>query len=75
MQQQSNSEVARLMARIAEENEAMQQGLTGVAEGTVKHQVISTHMDRMWALRGELSQQIGEGEANTMVCRAILGES
>jgi hypothetical protein len=74
MPQQKNSEVARLMAQIEAEHEAAQQGLQGVADGTAKHRFIMAHMGRMWSLKAELSREVGEKEALTMICCIVLEE-
>jgi hypothetical protein len=42
--QGNKSEVARLMAQIAAEHEAVQRGMSGVREGTAKHKFISAHI-------------------------------
>jgi len=63
------------MAQISAEHEAAQRGLAGIAEGTVKHRFLHAHMDRVWALRGELASKIGnEDQATAMVCKVMLSE-
>jgi hypothetical protein len=32
------------------------------------------HMGRMWSLKAELSREVGEKEALTMICRIVLEE-
>lgn len=41
------SEIAKLRARIAQEEHAAQVGLTGLAQGTAQHRSIITRMERM----------------------------
>ena len=68
----NNSEVARLMAQIDTEREAMLRGLKDIAEGTARHSFINARIEHMWSLKDELAGQIGEGEAVKVMCRAIL---
>lgn len=73
MQTTNNSEVARLMAQISAEREAMHRGMAGIAEGTAKHRFITARMEQLWSYKDELTAQVGdEGEATAMICRAIL---
>lgn len=69
-----NSEVARLMQRIADEHEAAQRGLTGITEGAAKHRFITAHMERMWTLKDELGREVGDDAATAMVCQVVLSE-
>jgi len=74
MQHENKSEVARLMEQIRAEHESAQLGLTGIAEGTAKHRFINAHMERMWALKDELSKQVSDAEALILICRVLLDD-
>ena len=54
------SEVARLLARISQEYEAAQRGLTGLAFGTSKHEFITAKMENMGQLHSELQSIVGD---------------
>lgn len=71
----NNSAVARLMAQITGEHEAAQRGIAGIAEGTARHSFIAAHMDRLCALKDELSCEVGDDTAMVMVCGVVLDES
>lgn len=73
MQCEHKSEVARLMQQIRAEHESAQRGLIGIAEGTAKHVFINAHMERMWALKGELGKEVSDAEALMLICRVLLG--
>ncbi len=70
--QQNKSEVARLMASIEAEYEAGKRGLVGLSEGSARHEFISAHMDRLWAYKEELGEQVGEQEATALLCQVFL---
>jgi hypothetical protein len=55
----SESEVARLRQRIAEEYQAAQMGLTGLASGVSKHAFITARMERMGQSFEQLSELVG----------------
>lgn len=57
---EQRSEVARLLARITEEYEATQRGLTGLAQGVSRHDFIATRMDNMGHLHSELQSLVGD---------------
>lgn len=57
---EQGSEVARLLTRIAEEYEAAQRGLTGLAQGVSRHDFIATRMDNMNQLHNELQSLVGD---------------
>lgn len=57
---EQRSEVARLLARIAEEYEAAQRGLTGLAQGVSRHDFIASRMDHMGQLHNELQSLVGD---------------
>ena len=54
MEDMSKSEVARLRAQIQNEWDAARLGLTGLSQGSSKHETITTHMERMGRLHEEL---------------------
>jgi len=75
MQQQNNSEVARLVAQITAEYEAAQRGMYSIREGTARHQFINAHMDRIGTLKNELVGHIGDAaETMTIIVRALIEE-
>ena len=58
--QEQRSEVARLLRQIAEEYEAAQRGLTGIAFGTARHDFITARMENMGQLHGQLQSLVGD---------------
>jgi hypothetical protein len=58
--QQHHSEVRRLLTQISAEYEAAKCGLHGLATGVSEHRFITTKMERMSDLQGELQTLIGE---------------
>ena len=60
VQVQKNSEVARLLLQIREEFESARLGLSGLAEGTARHQVITTKMERMGQSFLDLEALVGD---------------
>lgn len=69
----NNSEVARLMQSITAEYEAAQNAMHGFASGTAQHSFINARMERMDTLRCELAREVGDSEAMTIICNALLG--
>lgn len=67
-----SSDVASLLQRIVAEHTAAERGMSGIAAGVARHTFINAHMQRMWALKDELSAQTGESEAIAMMCRVML---
>ncbi len=59
-QVQNNSAVARLLQLIGEQYESAKLGLSGLAEGTTKHEVITAKMERIAALHEELRSHVGD---------------
>jgi hypothetical protein len=57
---EQRSEVARLLKQIAEEYEAAQRGLTGLAFGTSQHEFITARMENMGQLHGQLQSLVGD---------------
>jgi hypothetical protein len=74
----NNSEVARLLQQIREEYTSAVLGLSGLAEGTSKHEVINAKLERISNLHQELQTYVGD-EAMTLVVQhmelAPAGES
>jgi hypothetical protein len=66
------SEVAQLRRKIAEEYEAMRMGFSGFASGTTKHAFIDARMKRVDSYHEQLSRQIGEEEAATIICELYI---
>lgn len=65
--QNQGSEVARLLKRISEEYESAQLGLTGLASGTSKHEVITCRMENMGKLHEELHALVGDESIEMMI--------
>lgn len=57
---ESKSEIARILAQIAQEYEAAQNGLNGLAQGTTRHSFITTKMENMGKLQEELEKIVGD---------------
>jgi hypothetical protein len=57
---EQRSEVARLLSQISAEYEAAQLGITGLAYGTSKHEFITTRMENMGQLHGQLQSLVGD---------------
>ncbi len=68
----SQSEVAQLRKKIAEEYETMRLGFSGFASGTAKHAFIDTRMRRVDRYHQQLSKQIGEEEATLVICELYI---
>ncbi len=58
--QEQRSEVSRLLKQIAEEYEAAQRGLSGLAYGTSQHEFITVRMEHMGQLHGQLQSLVGD---------------
>lgn len=71
MDDSSQSEVARLRERIAEEYEAARRGLTGMASGTARHAFITRKMERLGQLHQELGRVVGEQQATEIVVQTM----
>ncbi len=70
---ESKSEVARLMQQIEREYEAAIRGLTGFAEGSSKHAFITARMERMAVCHETLKGLVGEHEAGKLLAEALEG--
>ena len=67
--QGQGSEVARLLAQIRSEYEAARRGLSGLASGTTKHEFITTKMETMGKLQGELETIVGDAAIALVVAQ------
>ncbi len=54
------SEVARLLQQIRAECESARQGLSGLAQGTARHQIITARAERVASLHAELGEILGD---------------
>ena len=68
---QTGSEVARLLRDIQHEYEAAQQGLSGLAQGTARHQFITARMEQMHQAHEQLQALIGPDTARTLIAHAV----
>lgn len=57
---EQRSEVARLLARISDEYEAAQRGLSGLAYGVSQHDFITARMENMGQLHSQLQTIVGD---------------
>jgi len=57
---EQRSEVARLLSQISAEYEAAQNGMTGLAYGTAKHDFITTRMENMGKIHTQLHNIVGD---------------
>ncbi len=71
---ESKSEVASLMQRIDLEREAAQQGLTGLAYGTARHDFITARMERGAERILQLIQEGKHAEAIALMETETWGE-
>jgi hypothetical protein len=65
---ENKSEVARLLKQIDLEFEAAQLGISGLAEGTARHDFINARMDQAGVFETQLAIYIGKDEANRLIC-------
>ena len=65
---ENKSEVARLLKQIDLEFEAAQLGMSGLAEGTARHDFINARMDQVGVFETQLATHIGKNEANRLIC-------
>lgn len=70
-EKENKSEVARLRQLYAEEYEAAQRGLTGLAMGSARHAFITRKMANMYACQLELAKLVGEQEAARLMDEAV----
>ena len=69
-QVQNNSEVARLLQQIRDEQMSAKSGLSDFAYGTAQHQFITQKMENMGKLHEELKALIGD-EAIPLIVNAL----
>jgi hypothetical protein len=74
MDEMNKSEVARIKAQIAAEQESAQRALYGSAYGTAKHEFITRRMERMGALHEALKAITGKEEADQILRDAMEGK-
>jgi hypothetical protein len=65
---ENKSAVARLLKQIDLEFEAAQLGMSGLAEGTARHDFINARMDQVGVFETQLATHIGKNEANRLIC-------
>ena len=70
-ERQEGSEVTRLLQCIQREYEAAEQGLSGLALGTAKHQFINTKMEQLHQAHEQLEALLGQEEATELIARTI----
>jgi hypothetical protein len=70
MNDQNQSEVARLLEQFRLEQEAAQRALHGFAQ-VGKHETITAHMERMGQIQEELKQLVGENDAGRLIVQAM----
>jgi hypothetical protein len=63
----SNSEVARLKAQIVLEYESAKQGLSGLAQGTARHDFINAKTERVALAVQQLRGMVGDEEAGRIL--------
>jgi hypothetical protein len=64
----SQSEIAQLRAQIADEYEAAQRGLQGLAHGTAQHKFITQRLENMERCRQRLEALAGPQETRKVMC-------
>ena len=67
--QEHGSEVARLLAQIRSEYESARLGFSGLASGTAKHDFITTKLETMGKLQGELETLVGDAAIALVVAQ------
>jgi hypothetical protein len=65
------SEVARLREQIQAEYQAAQQGLSGLASGTARHNFITARTEHLAILHDQLAEIVGPDEAIAIVANTI----
>jgi hypothetical protein len=68
---EQRSEVARLLAQIRAEYEAAQRGLTGLAQGTAQHAIITQRMENMGRCQQQLEHLVGPMPAIAMIADCL----
>jgi hypothetical protein len=67
----AGSEVSLLLHAIQREYEAAQQGLSGFAQGTARHQFIDAKMERVQQTHEQLQALVGLDTARTLIAHAV----
>ena len=67
------SEVARLLQRIQQEYDAAQNALTGLAQGSARHEFITAKMENMGHYHEQLAQHVGSQHAAMLVAQQLEG--
>lgn len=67
---ENRSEIALILAQIAQEYEAAQNGLNGVAV-TTRHSFISARMENMGKLHTQLQKIVGANEAMPLIAMKL----
>jgi hypothetical protein len=65
------SEVARIREQIQAEYQAAQQGLSGLASGTARHDFITARTEHIGALHEKLAEIVGPDEAIAIIANTI----
>jgi hypothetical protein len=65
------SEVARIREQIQAEYQAAQQGLSGLASGTARHDFITARTEHLGILHERLAELVGPDEAIAIVANTI----
>ncbi len=68
----AGSEVAQLMERIANEYQAAQWGLSGLAYGVAKHEFITARMEHMEEGRQALAASVGDEQAIALLAQTLV---
>ncbi len=70
MEQQNNSEVARILAQMREQYQAATLGLSGLSLGSSQHKFITNKMERIAELHEQL-QELAGAEAMELVAETL----
>jgi hypothetical protein len=65
------SEISRLVSQIRAEYEAAQNGLSGLAQGTARHDFITARIEQIGRLHSQLQGLVGEDEAMSIVAQTL----
>jgi len=68
---EGNSELAQLLAQIEAENIAVHRALSALSSGTIRHQFITSRMERMGQLSDQLIQHVGPEKAWPLIVSII----
>ncbi|HEY7415024.1 MAG TPA: hypothetical protein VH593_07515 [Ktedonobacteraceae bacterium] len=66
-----SSEVARVLHDIQREYEAAEQGLTGLAQGTARHQFITARMEQIHWAHEQLEDLVGPEKARILIAHTV----